>query len=490
MKVFQTAAVALLAATAAFAHVGSPDVYLDGQAGPYKLFITIRPPNVIPGVAEIDVRSETSGIQQLRAVPLPMSGPGAKYAPIPDDLKRSTNDPQFFSGALWLMAPGSWQVRLTADGASGTGKVSVPIPAVALKTKTMDRGLGTILFVLMLLLVIGLIAMVRAAAREAELPAGKQPDVRQNRRGWRSAIITACVVVGVLWYGAGWWNSQALAYGETVFKPLNMRATVQGTSLLLHLTDPGWIGSDLGNFAALPASRSVDDLVPDHQHLMHLYMIRQPGMDVVLHLHPEQMHAGEFKLDLPNMPAGDYKLYADIVHENGLPETPVASINVPPIKSHAVTGDDAFGTAAAYSQASLDTTQFPLPDGYRMQWIRDTTPMRARQPQAFRFRLVDAHGNAPADMALYMGMLGHAAFVKPDGTVFAHIHPTGSVSMSAFMQANGMAGMDAAMHAPTGALPDEVTFPYGFPSPGRYRIIVQMKHGSTIETGIFDTQAN
>jgi hypothetical protein len=31
-----------------------------------------------------------------------------------------------------------------------------------------------------------------------------------------------------------------------------------------------------------------------------------------------------------------------------------------------------------------------------------------------------------------------------------------------------------------------VEFPYGFPSAGRYRIFVQMKHGATIETGAFD----
>jgi hypothetical protein len=31
-----------------------------------------------------------------------------------------------------------------------------------------------------------------------------------------------------------------------------------------------------------------------------------------------------------------------------------------------------------------------------------------------------------------------------------------------------------------------VEFPYGFPSPGRYRIFVQMKHGAIVETGAFD----
>jgi hypothetical protein len=133
-----------------------------------------------------------------------------------------------------------------------------------------------------------------------------------------------------------------------------------------------------------------------------------------------------------------------------------------------------------------------------MTWLRPAT-LTAKQPMLFRFRLETPAGSAPADMAFYMGMLGHAAFVKTDGTVFAHIHPAGSVSMAAFMMAQqsdaarrqtDMAGMnmqgmnDSA--APAHALPNEVSFPYGFPSPGRYRLFVQMKHGNTVETGIFD----
>ncbi|HEY0786369.1 MAG TPA: hypothetical protein VGD62_10890, partial [Acidobacteriaceae bacterium] len=31
-----------------------------------------------------------------------------------------------------------------------------------------------------------------------------------------------------------------------------------------------------------------------------------------------------------------------------------------------------------------------------------------------------------------------------------------------------------------------VEFPYGFPSAGRYRIFVQMKHDAVVETGTFD----
>ncbi len=86
-----------------------------------------------------------------------------------------------------------------------------------------------------------------------------------------------------------------------------------------------------------------------------------------------------------------------------------------------------------------------------------------------------------------MGMPGHAAILKDDGSVFAHVHPSGSVPMAALMLANPAPEMDhGAMHHMETALPPEAAFPYGFPTPGNYRIIVQMKHGGQIETGIFD----
>jgi hypothetical protein len=56
--------------------------------------------------------------------------------------------------------------------------------------------------------------------------------------------------------------------------------------------------------------------------------------------------------------------------------------------------------------------------------------------------------------------------------------------------ANDHAAMDGAMSMDMTAhnepLSSTVEFPYGFPSSGPYRIFVQMKHGTTIETGVFD----
>jgi hypothetical protein len=139
---------------------------------------------------------------------------------------------------------------------------------------------------------------------------------------------------------------------------------------------------------------------------------------------------------------------------------------------------------------------FKLQDSYTMIWKRPLT-LQPKSPFDFTFELLDPSGRPPQDMALYMGMPGHAAFVKSDGTVFAHIHPSGTVSMAALMMANSqtsanpgskqdtkeMPGMDM-----SSSTPNTVTFPYGFPTAGHYRIFVQMKHGSTVETGAFDAE--
>src|SRR5438046_3380588 len=89
--------------SSAFAHVGSPDVFYEGNAGPYHVLVTIRPPAVIPGVAEIEVRCNSNDVTQVRIVPLPLRGPGAKFAPTPDIAQRSKDDPEFYTGSLWMM---------------------------------------------------------------------------------------------------------------------------------------------------------------------------------------------------------------------------------------------------------------------------------------------------------------------------------------------------------------------------------------------------
>jgi hypothetical protein len=305
-------------------------------------------------------------------------------------------------------------------------------------------------------------------------------------------IITAALVTLAIYLGNHWWIVEAKNYDRYIFKPLEMSARLEsGDRLTLNLSDPGWLHW-----------RKVDDLIPDHNHLMHLYVISLPQMDKVWHLHPEETGSGEFVQNLPAMPAGKYALYGDIVHANGLPETPVAEVDLPAVAGKPLQGDDSAGSGPPVSQADVSRTVAQLPDGYHMVWERAPGPLHSRRATMFRFKLEDAQGKPAQDMELYMGMPGHAAFVRSDRSVFAHVHPSGSVpmaSLSLTQQVEGgnsgdMAGMNHSMadHSMMGqmteASPPEVSFPYGFPKPGDYRIFVQVKRGGQIETGVFDAR--
>jgi hypothetical protein len=228
---------------------------------------------------------------------------------------------------------------------------------------------------------------------------------------------------------------------------------------------------------------------------MHLYAIRWPEMDAVFHLHPVPKSESGFNETLPTMPAGTYHLYADVVFRNGFPETETATLTIPAdMNGTPLGGEDASALPAAISAGQLGP-RYTLPDGYSMEWQKPAA-LTVNTPYKLVFRLLAPQGRPGADMQPYLGMAGHAAFVKSDGTAFAHTHPEGSAAMPAVMLANespglamsemnGMADSDA-MNMSAEPVSPTVAFPYGFPSAGTYRIFVQMKHGGTVETGVFD----
>ncbi len=481
----------LIAPQAAHAHVGSKDIFEQVQSGPYQLYVTIRMPTVIPGVATLEVRSSGANVTSIHITPLPLTGEASKHPPTSDPMTRSTTDPAFFTGSLWMMAAGSWEVRFEIAGEGGEKTTSVPVPAVPLSTLKMQRGLGITLGILGLFLVVSMAGIVAAAVRDARLEPGAIPSPNRRRRAILATLGSLAFMGVLIWGGAKWWNVEAASYSLDVYQPLNVDAVLSGNVLDLHVQ------------AFHPDSerraRSNNDFLPDHGHLMHLYAIREPEMDAAYHLHPVLAGVGDFRIALPAMPAGDYTLYGDVVHASGFPETLVSRITIPVTMSGGELGpEDASAHPQPLSAGQLGNS-YKLPDGYVMVWDRPAA-LTANTAYTFRFHLLDANGNAATDMQPYLGMAGHAAFVKTDGTVFAHTHPDGSAAMAALMLANGdnssngsadaMPNMDMTMPMemdhPGATISNTVEFPYGFPSTGRYRIFVQMKHGATVETGAFD----
>jgi hypothetical protein len=484
----------LLAAFPVGAHVGSPDVYYEGNAGPYHLFVTVKVPPVVPGVAQVEVRSQLNDVTQVGILALGLTGAGAKYPPSAETTERSKQDPQFFTGNLWLMEFGSLQVRVQVNGAKGKAELSVPVPAISQRTMRMPRGLGGVLLSLALLLAFGAVAIATAGAREAELVPGAMPAETDRRRALVVMALAGICALGVLYGGKRWWDSEEMVANANVYQIPQVAGTLEsGGRMVLSLLPTkqrtselprGWVPSDY-----------LADLILDHNHLMHLFLIRVPQMDHFLHLHPDRTDGGQFVIQLPNLPAGRYQIFADVVHQTGFPTTMVGEVELPDISSRPVSGDDSEWAGSALLANANSGTKSLLPDGGQMIWERSAAPLKAGTLIDFRFRVEDAEGKPVQNLEPYMGMAAHAEFVRSDLSVFAHVHPAGSAPMAALELAQAglpsygeqtQTGMASDMAMPMASLSPEVSFPYGFPKPGDYRLFVQVKRAGQVETGVFD----
>jgi hypothetical protein len=474
------------------AHVGSPDVFYEGMAGPYRLFVTVRTPPMVPGIAEVEVRALDGNVTDIRIVPLRAVGEGSEFAPPSDRMERSQADAQYFTGKLWLMASGAWQVRMEVFGSQGKGETAVPVPAAARRTLRMQKNTGAILLGLMFLLVTSLIAIFGAAARESQLEPGAAPSTPQRRRGRIAMALTAAALVAILFLGNMWWDAAASGRADLMmYKPPPVEVSLQNTNdLVLKMGFSSWHDRR--------KEMLLNKIIPDHGHLMHLFLISLPNLDRFYHLHPDQPAADTFAERLPAVSAGNYAVFADIVRESGFPDTMTARMTLPDVPGNPPAGDDSEATVnylADSAGAKTPTTILSLPDHSRWEWVRDGQTIHARQPMLLRFRIFDKDGKPASDLEPYMGMGGHLVIVKRDLTVFAHVHPSGSMPMAALMllekepagDNKEMAAMPAMHEAP---MPPEVTFPYGFPDPGDYRLFVQVKRSGHVQTVAFDTHVD
>jgi hypothetical protein len=476
------------------AHVGSPNIFFDGHAGPYPVRVIVRPPGVIPGLAEITVRVAEPDVRRVAVRPVRWNL-GLEGAPRPDEARPVPGDRELWSAELWFMDFGSYSVHVEIEGARGAGTVIVPVPAVATQQKAMEPWFGAMLAGIGLFLVVGLLTLVGSAVREASLPPGEHPDRKQVRRSWIARAIALPVVALLLFGGMRWWQAEDAAYRANLFAPLEIetRATLEadGPVLTLAITDSTWTG---GRWSPL---------IPDHGKLMHMFLIREPALDAFAHVHPVRLDSISFRLPLPPLPAGSYRVYADIVHESGFVQTLTDRVEIPAFPAAPVPTldpDDSWRVASTAVGAHS-----PLEDGSTMTREAAELPLVAGRETTLRFRVRDPDG-APAHLEPYMGMLSHAVVTREDGAVFVHLHPMGTVSMTSqllFEQRTRGDTLrtetgelilrepaDHALHAAHAVSTDEVAFPYEFPQPGRYRIWVQVKREGRVLTGVFDAEVS
>jgi len=506
---------------AARGHVGSPNVFFEGKAGPYPLRVIIRPPAALPGIAHVDVRVTGEAVTNV-SVQAALWEAGVEAAPVPVLAMAVAGETNLFNTPLWLLRGGSYHVRVAVEGWRGHGTAVVPLNAAASQRPAMSRSLVTTLVALGIFLVAAIVWLAGATARDSTLEPGATPTVREHLRA-RSVMLGVIVLLtgGTYACGVRWQTMDREFRNRVLYKPLPVVATVRtnGTLRLLHLT-PTPDNSGAARW---------DTLVADHGKLMHVFLLRDPDFNAFAHLHPVRRDARTFENVLPPLPAGSYRLYVEITHESGLSQTLTANVSLPatvgsaaqsmrssnmlnevfclPVAAPAgnapqpftLDADDSWhASPAPNARPSSGIPISKMMDGHNMVF-RNTSDLIENRETSLRFALFTPEGQ-PAKLQPYMGMLGHAIVRRSDGEVFTHLHPIGNISMAAqelLLQRevgeNRLAGdlsqINSAMRLPATPIDsaaNEVAFPYAFPRGGDYRLWVQVRTSGRVLTGVFD----
>lgn len=525
-------------------HIGSPGVTFEGKAGAYGVMVLITPPDVIPGTAIIHIYTKGDGIESIWAKPVYWFA-GSKGTPSADQMLPVPNEPGHYQGLVWLMNAGASGIDLEIKGSSGVGNILVPVMAVSTTQREMPSSLGWILFALCVFLVGLMVTIISASVSDGLVKPSDEITSRVLRKRWIGAGVSAVLLILILWGGKSWWNSWASDYKRFMYKPLSASSTIsqlRGQNMLE-------LKIDTTPHAQLNHTRKLSYIVPDHGKLMHMFLVRAGSMDVFAHLHPQRKDSATYVTPLPPLPNGKYLIFADITRLSGFSETIPDTIEIDTkvpvtlvsMDSISLNRDDTYFTTNPIStSASASNTadgimvcgkpgvKTTLPDGSTAIWEHNSNEsFVAEKLYELTFNILDENGK-PAVLDPYLGMMGHAVVMKDDGSVYIHLHPVGSYSMasqqtmlnrfeketgpvnwekltrsSVFMDSINqvVANLDAMSeedrnkvlmenmnHQVDTEHPEHsvVTFPYSFPSPGNYRIWIQMKRNGKILNSAFD----
>jgi hypothetical protein len=462
---------------ASYAHIGSPNVFFEGPAGPYPIRVTIQAPVVVPGLAQIHVRVHSGDARVVTVLPVRWNI-GTRGSPPPDVAKPVPGETNLFTAQLWLMDSGAYSVFVDVSGPRGWGTAIVPLNSVALQRIGMSRSMSFLFLGLGILLFSLLVTVVGAAIRESVLTPGVEPTRSRRWFARLAMFITVIIAGGLLIFGKHWWDAVDKSFRDRrLYHPAAITTGLEtGTNGQRQLTL---------KIATGDRRDDATPLIPDHGQLMHLFLIRQPAGDAFVHLHPLKDSKNVFTTRLPGLPAGDYQLYADITHESGFSQT---LTNVLRLTNETVATNSTENFASVDDSMDLASPQnlaaTTLSDGFRLT-PEFSPPFHVDQEITLQFNLTTDTG-APAQLEPYLGMYGHLIIQHADGSVFTHLHPLGSISMAAQKRFAEREHARYLANQPLDLLCSPaspvLSFPYAFPKTGVYHLWLQTKLQGQIQT--------
>ena len=190
-----------------------------------------------------------------------------------------------------------------------------------------------------------------------------------------------------------------------------------------------------------PGGEPVTEFDELHERRMHLIVVRRDGTEF-RHLHPEMDAAGTWSVPVRFGEAGVYRAFADFSAGG---------------EQHTLAGD------LFVSGGDFESRPFPAPqpvdatDGYEVR-LRAGEPV-AGEPTALSFTVSEG-GRPVNDLQPYLGAKGHLVALREGDLAFLHVHPE--------------EGHDVSV--------DEIEFEATFPTAGRYRLYLQLKHEGVVHT--------
>lgn len=512
-------------------HIGSAGVVHEGKAGNYSVQVYVEPPDVIPGTAKVSVMVDGNDIKSVKMSPI-YYWTGDEGSPRSDE--GIMTEAGKYEGKIWLMENGAASVKVVIEGARGKGEVLIPIAALSTAQRQLPSSLGWILAGLALLLVGIMTTIIGASTGDSLLKVGERENNSTKKRRIVGSTIGASFCGLLLFGGNMWWNAETADYQRNIYRPYTATSSVSlrgGQRILNFKIDSASING-----------RSTSFIIPDHGKLMHMFLVKEGSMEVFAHLHPSRKDTLTFEAPLPNMPAGKYLIFADVLRYHSLQNTITDTVEIPQTPKVNVmpklTGDsdDTFVVTNAINKSANSVVdesiticgspgvKTKLQDGSSIVWEeKPNQNLMAGKVYDLKFSVLTPDGK-PAELQTYLGMMGHAAVIKDDASVYIHLHPNGTYSSTAVqvlqkridetnnkrprlnnakkfrdsvdnvlakLQSMTEAERDKLLmgdmkHEVDGHHGGQVTFPYVFPKAGHYRVWLQVKRDGKILTGVFD----
>jgi hypothetical protein len=405
------------------ADIGHFNYIYEGKVFNNPVRIIIKAPGVVPGLADIVVKTFDHSVDEIFVTPIAWkeknnwdaitSGP--QGAPPPDLMAPIRGEKNTYQAELWLMDFGAYNIQINITKNNQSEVLNIPINSIANQITPMTRGVSTILFLLMILLVAGLSNIITVGYRESTLNNLKELTNRRIKKSYLVQLGSLTLISFLLYFGNDWWTYTEQLFMQNLFKPLENQVKIINNEsqhiLQIFITDEDW------------NSGRISDFIPDHGKIMHLYLINK-NYEQLCHIHPKRNKDRNnlFEVVIPPIEYGEYHVFMDVVLESGATQTLTNTVN------YNINNINFKNKQEILSIDDDDSYISPNPN-YTFKWANKRNKYLVNNEIELDFYITD-NLNQSVALEPYIQMGGHGAILDESANTFIHIHPIGTISMA------------------------------------------------------------